>query len=56
MTADNIQNIEETLNNMVRYDGSMTMVQTHVYVEEVEVLMSNQMECRTGFSIVLWLL
>ena len=52
MTADNIQNIEETLNNMVRYDGSMTMVQTHVsMLKRLEVLMSNQMECRTGFSI-----
>ena len=30
MTAARIRDIEEVLNNMVRYDGSMTMVQTHV--------------------------
>ena len=52
MTAANIQSIEETLNNIVRYDGSMTIVQTHVgLLKRLEVLMSNQMECRMGFSI-----
>ena len=52
MTAANIQSIEETLNNIVRYDGSMTIVQTHVgLLKRLEVLMSNQMECRMGYSI-----
>lgn len=52
MTAENIRNIEEALNNIVRYDGSMTMVQTHVrLLDRLEVLMGNQMECRTGFSL-----
>ncbi len=52
MTADHIRNIEEVLNNIVRYDGSMTMVQTHVgLLDRLEVLMSNQTECRTGFSL-----
>lgn len=51
MTASNIRKIEETLNNIVRYDGSMTMVQAHVgMLSRLEVLMSNQTECRTGFS------
>lgn len=52
MTAANVQSIEEMLNNLVRYDGSVTMVQTHVgLLKRLEVLMSNQTECRTGFSI-----
>ena len=50
MTAARIRDIEEVLNNMVRYDGSMTMVQTHVgLLDRLEVLMGNQTECRTGF-------
>ena len=52
MTAARIRDIEEVLNNMVRYDGSMTMVQTHVgLLDRLEVLMGNQTECRTGFSL-----
>ena len=52
MTAARIRSIEEVLNNMVRYDGSMTMVQTHVgLLDRLEVLMGNQTECRTGFSL-----
>lgn len=52
MTVENIQNIEEALNNIVRYEGSMTIVQTHVdLLKRLEVLMNNQTECRTGFSI-----
>ena len=50
MTAARIRGIEEVLNNMVRYDGSMTMVQTHVgLLDRLEVLMGNQTECRMGF-------
>lgn len=54
MTAARIRSIEEVLNNMVRYDGSMTMVQTHVgLLDRLEVLMGNQTECRTGFPSAL---
>lgn len=52
MTASNIKKIEETLNNVVRYDGSMTMVQAHGgMLARLEVLTGNQAECRLGFSI-----
>ncbi len=52
MSADYIRSIEDTLNNIVRYDGGTTMVQTSVrLLNRMEILMSNQLECRTGFSI-----
>ncbi len=52
MRAEYIRSIEDTINNLVRYDGGSTMVQTSVrLLNRMEVLMSNQMECRTGFSI-----
>ncbi len=52
MSAENIRNIENALNNLIRFDGGSTMVQTHVrLLNRMELLMSNQLECRTGFCI-----
>lgn len=52
MTAANIRKIEETLNNIVRYDGSSALIQAHGgMLSRLEALMGNQMESRTGFSI-----
>lgn len=52
MTSSYISEIEDTLNNIIRYDGSLTMVQSNAtLLQRLEILMSNQMECRAGFSL-----
>lgn len=52
MTVASIAGIESTLNNLMRYDGSMAVVQAQVDVlKRLEILINNQGESRAGFSI-----
>lgn len=52
MTAENIRNIEDVLTRITNYDEGTTMVQTYVsLLNRLEILMNNQLECRTGFCL-----
>lgn len=52
MTVETIRGIDETLRNIARLDGRFLMVQSMVpLLKDLDLLMSNQAECRLGFSI-----
>ncbi len=52
MTAENIRNITNTIANYIRLDNSIPFIQSSLSIlKKMDLLLSNQAECRAGFSI-----